>query len=71
MQITASVANLEQESKELLPAMSPSRVWEGLVQSSKVSNLEVHRMASVGKRKKQAKLNITHFTRIYYGFPRK
>lgn len=46
MQITASVANLEQESKEMLPAMSPSRyrhrVWEGLVQSSKVSNLGVY-----------------------------
>lgn len=25
-------------------------------------------MASVEKRKKQAKLNITHFTLIYYGF---
>lgn len=47
MQITASVANLEQESKEMLPAMSASRyrhrVWEGLVQSCKESNLGVYR----------------------------
>lgn len=59
MQITASAENLEQENEKLLPAMSPSRfrhrVWEGLVQSSKVTNLGVHRMVSVGNRGEKKK----------------